>query len=141
MPRPLDEVFRFFSDASNLELLTPAWLKFKILTPPPIAVASGTHIQYRLSWHGIPLRWTTEITRWNPPHDFEDIQLSGPYKLWHHTHRFQARDSGTQLTDVVEYALPFGFLGQIAHALQVRRSVEQIFDYRYQRIEEMFGRR
>jgi len=141
VPRPLDEVFRFFSDASNLELLTPAWLKFKILTPPPIAVASGTHIQYRLSWHGIPLRWTTEITRWNPPHDFEDIQLSGPYKLWHHTHRFQARDSGTQLTDVVEYALPFGFLGQIAHALQVRRSVEQIFDYRYQRIEEMFGRR
>jgi ligand-binding SRPBCC domain-containing protein len=141
VPRPLDEVFRFFSDASNLELLTPAWLKFKILTPPPIAVASGTHIQYRLSWHGIPLRWTTEITRWNPPHDFEDIQLSGPYKLWHHTHRFQARDSGTQLTDVVEYALPFGFLGRIAHALQVRRSVEQIFDYRYQRIEEMFSRR
>jgi hypothetical protein len=139
VPRPLDEVFAFFSDAKNLEILTPAWLKFKILTPGPIAIAPGTHIQYRLSWHGIPLRWTTEITRWNPPTDFEDIQLSGPYKLWRHTHRFRAHNGGTQMSDTVEYALPFGFLGRIAHALQVRRNVEKIFDYRYERIQQMFG--
>jgi len=139
VPRPLDEIFAFFSDASNLEILTPAWLKFGILTPGPIAIASGAQIQYRLSWHGIPVHWTTEIMRWNPPHDFEDIQLSGPYKLWHHKHRFREQEGGTQITDAVEYALPLGFLGRIAHALQVRRNVETIFDYRYDRIREMFG--
>jgi ligand-binding SRPBCC domain-containing protein len=138
VPRPLDAVFEFFSDARNLEVLTPAWLKFKILTPAPIRIAAGAHIQYRLSWHGVPLRWTTEITRWNPPHDFEDIQLSGPYKLWRHTHRFLADNGGTRMTDIVEYALPFGFLGRAAHALQVRRNVEKIFDYRYDRIQEIF---
>ncbi len=139
MPRPIEEVFAFFSDASNLEVLTPAWLNFKILTPTPITVAAGVHIQYRLSWHGIGLRWTTEITRWNPPHDFEDIQLSGPYKLWRHTHGFRAHNGGTEMTDSVEYALPLGFLGRVAHAVQVRRNVESIFDYRYDRIQQMFG--
>jgi ligand-binding SRPBCC domain-containing protein len=139
VPRPLDEVFAFFSDARNLETLTPAWLKFHVLTAPDI-IAAGVHIKYRLAWHGIPLRWTTEITRWNPPHDFEDIQLSGPYKLWRHTHQFQTRDGGTHMTDAVDYALPFGFLGRLAHALQVRRNVEKIFDYRYDRIQQMFGR-
>ena len=138
MPRPLDEVFAFFSDARNLETLTPAWLKFHVLTAPD-TIAAGVHIQYRLAWHGIPLRWTTEITRWNPPHDFEDIQLSGPYKLWRHTHGFQARDGGTHMTDAVDYALPLGFLGRLAHALQVRRNVEKIFDYRYDRIQQLFG--
>jgi hypothetical protein len=138
VPRPLQEVFAFFSDARNLELLTPDWLKFHVLTMPN-RIATGVHIQYRLKWHGIPLRWTTEITHWNPPSDFEDIQLSGPYRLWHHTHRFQDLNGGTQMTDVVEYELPFGFLGRIAHALQVRRNVEMIFDYRRDRIQEMFG--
>jgi ligand-binding SRPBCC domain-containing protein len=139
VPRPLDEIFAFFSNPSNLEILTPAWLKFKILTPGPVTIATGTHIQYRLSWHGIPLRWTTEITRWNPPVDFEDVQLSGPYKLWRHVHRFQAHSGGTQMTDIVEYALPFGLLGRVAHAMQVRRNVEKIFDYRHESIEQMFG--
>jgi ligand-binding SRPBCC domain-containing protein len=138
VPRPLAEVFAFFSDARNLELLTPAWLRFHVVAAPN-QIASGAHIRYRLGWHGIPFRWTTEITRWNPPHDFEDIQLSGPYKLWRHTHSFREQDGGTQMTDVVEYALPFGFLGRIAHAVQVRRNVETIFDYRYERIREKFG--
>lgn len=138
MPRPREEVFAFFSDARNLELLTPDWLRFHVQTIPR-AIATGVHIQYRLKWHGIPLRWITEITRWNPPHDFEDIQLSGPYKLWHHRHRFQELNGGTEMIDVVQYALPFGFLGRIAHALQVRRNVEQIFDYRHARIQDMFG--
>lgn len=139
MPRSLHEVFEFFSNAQNLEILTPAWLKFKIMTPTPIAVALGTHIQYRLSWHGIPLRWTTEITRWNPPHDFKDVQLSGPYKLWRHAHFFEDRDGGTYMKDIVDYALPLGFLGQIAHAVQVRANVKAIFDYRYDRIQQIFG--
>lgn len=138
MKRPLAEVFAFFSDARNLELITPDWLKFQVLTAPA-RIESGVHIQYRLKWHGIPLRWTTEITRWNPPHDFQDIQLSGPYKLWHHTHSFEERNGGTQMRDVVEYALPFGLFGSLAHWLQVRRNVEQIFDYREERVRAMFG--
>lgn len=138
VPRPLEEVFAFFSDARNLERLTPGWLKFQVLTIP-VRIGAGVHIQYRLKWHGIPLRWTTEITRWNPPREFEDIQLSGPYKLWRHTHRFSEQNSGTHMTDDVEYALPFGLLGSIAHSLQVRRNVAAIFDYRYDRIQEMFG--
>jgi hypothetical protein len=139
VPRPLDDVFQFFCDARNLELLTPDWLKFRVVTLPA-EIATGVHIRYRLVWHGIPLRWITEITRWNPPHDFEDVQLSGPYKLWRHQHGFEALDGGTRMTDHIEYALPLGPLGRIAHALQVRRNVETIFDYRFARIQEKFGK-
>ncbi len=139
VPAPLETVFAFFSDAMNLELLTPSWVKFKVLTPAPIKMAAGTHIQYRLGWHGVPLKWTTEITRWEPPHAFEDIQLSGPYRLWHHTHRFEGINGGTRMTDIVRYALPFGLLGRAAHALAVRKNVASIFEYRHARIQEMFG--
>jgi ligand-binding SRPBCC domain-containing protein len=136
---PLDEIFDFFSNAGNLEHLTPPWLKFKILATP-LRMEEGTKIQYRIGWHGLPLRWTTEILRWKPPHEFVDLQLSGPYKLWHHTHRFQAERGGTRITDIVQYALPLGPLGWIAHALWVKKDVEKIFDYRQARIEEMFGK-
>ena len=135
----LEDTFAFFSDAKNLEELTPPWLHFRILTAGPIEIAAGTLIRYRLSWHGIPLRWTTRITRWEPPANFEDLQLSGPYKLWHHTHSFEAVRGGTMLRDKVLYKLPFGALGRLVHALWVRRSVEQIFDYRHQRIRALFG--
>jgi ligand-binding SRPBCC domain-containing protein len=137
VPRPLPEVLEFFSNAGNLEILTPAWLRFKILAIP-ISMTAGTKIQYRISWHGLPLRWTTEILRWEPPREFVDLQLSGPYKLWHHTHRFEEERGGTRITDIVQYALPLGPLGWMAHALWVKRDVERIFDYRVARIEEMF---
>jgi len=138
IPRPLAEVFAFFCDARNLENLTPPWLGFRILTAGPIHIAAGTKIRYRLSWHGIPVTWTTEIRRWEPPHRFIDVQLSGPYRLWHHTHRFAPLGGGTLMTDVVRYRLPFGIIGRIMHALKVRRDVERIFDYRFQRISEQF---
>jgi ligand-binding SRPBCC domain-containing protein len=136
--RPLAKVFDFFSNAQNLELLTPPWLKFRILTPPG-EMRPGTLIKYRISWHGLPMRWTTEIETWQPPHRFSDVQLSGPYKLWHHTHLFEADGDGTCISDIVQYALPFGPLGRIAHALWVKRDVERIFEYRRQRIAERFG--
>ena len=139
VPSSLETVFAFFSDATKLELLTPSWVKFKVVTPAPIKMAVGTTIQYRLVWHGVPLRWTSEITRWEPPHAFEDIQLSGPCKLWHHTHRFEEVAGGTRMTDIVRYALPFGLLGRAAHALSVRRNFATIFEYRRARIQEMFG--
>jgi hypothetical protein len=139
IPRPVEEVFAFFSDARNLEVITPPWLGFRILTPRPIHMATGTKLRYRIGLHGIPLRWTTEIRRWDPPHRFVDVQLSGPYKLWHHTHRFETHEGGTRITDVVRYRLPFGWIGRVVHALMVRRDVERIFAYRFQRIGELFA--
>lgn len=139
IPRPLGEVFAFFCDARNLAALTPPWLGFRILTAGPIRIAVGTKIRYRLDWHGAPVKWTTEIRRWEPPHRFIDVQLSGPYRLWHHTHGFVERGGGTLMTDVVRYRLPFGIIGRLAHALKVRRDVEQIFDYRSRRISELFA--
>jgi ligand-binding SRPBCC domain-containing protein len=138
-PRPLAEVFAFFSDARNLADITPPWLGFLMLTPGAIRMAPGTKISYRLRVHGIPVRWTTEIRQWRPPHRFVDVQLSGPYALWHHTHRFETLNGGTRMSDVVRYRLPFGPLGRLVNALVVRRDVKQIFDYREQRIRELFG--
>ncbi len=137
--RPLQEVFAFFADARNLEELTPAWLGFKILSMNSDSIAEGTEICYRLHLHRIPIHWRTEIRRWNPPHRFVDVQRSGPYKLWHHTHRFEAHGDETRMIDVVRYVLRFGVLGQIAHTLKVRSDVQQIFDYRRRRIDELFG--
>ena len=139
IPRPIDEVFVFFSDARNLEEITPSWLGFRILTPGPIRIAGGTRIRYRLRLHGIPVGWETEIREWNPPSRFVDVQLRGPYQLWHHTHRFEPKDGGTLMTDIVRYRLPLGIIGRVVHHLKVRRDVERIFDYRAEQIQEVFG--
>ena len=88
LPRLRDEVFPFFAEARNLETLTPAWLKFEVLTPAPIAMRPGMPIDYRIRVHGLPIRWRTEIAEWDPPRRFVDVQLRGPYTLWHHTHTF-----------------------------------------------------
>jgi len=136
LPRPLDEVFPFFADARNLEELTPAWLSFTVLTPEPIPMAVGTTIDYRLAWRGIPLRWRSEIAAWEPPHRFVDRQLRGPYRLWHHEHRFEERNGGTDVIDVVEYAV---WGGAIAVNLGVRRDIQRIFDFRRARLVEIFG--
>ncbi len=137
LPRPLDEVFSFFADARNLEAITPPWLKFEVLTPPPIPMRAGTLIDYRIRVHGIPIRWRTEIAEWQPPHRFVDVQLRGPYTLWHHTHLFEERDGGTLCRDHVRYR-PRG--GALMNWLFVRRDVERIFQYRRQRLEELLGR-
>jgi hypothetical protein len=137
IPQPIDEVFAFFSDARNLEEITPSWLGFHILTPGPIQIAKGTRIRYRLRLHGIPVDWETEIRRWNPPNLFIDVQLEGPYQLWHHTHRFEPKDGGTLMMDIVRYRLPFGIIGRFVNRLKVRRDVERIFDYRAQHIQKV----
>ncbi len=137
--RPLEEVFAFFSDAGNLAELTPPWLGFRILTPQPIRLKAGARIQYRIGLHGLPVSWTTEIRHWEPPHRFSDVQLSGPYRLWHHTHRFEAHGDRTRMTDVVRYRLPFGILGRIVRRLVVQRDLERVFDYRVERVKELLG--
>jgi hypothetical protein len=139
VPRALPEVFAFFSRAENLETLTPSFLHFKILSVSPQPVQEGTLISYSLRLHCIPLRWTSKIIEWEPPHKFVDLQLRGPYKLWHHEHRFEARDGGTLITDTVTLALPFGMLGQIAYKLRVHAEVNEIFAFREKKIRALFG--
>ena len=130
LARPLDEVFAFFGDAANLEAITPAFLRFRILTPLPIEMRAGARIEYALSLFGVPLRWDTRITEWRPGERFVDEQESGPYALWRHTHEFEAQGGATIVRDRVEYALPLGPLGRAARALFVARALDRIFDFR-----------
>jgi ligand-binding SRPBCC domain-containing protein len=127
---PLEEVFTFFSDAENLEKITPRELNFHILTPLPIEIGLGTLIEYRLSLWCIPIYWKTKITKWNPPYEFEDTQLSGPYKQWIHLHRFtKLNDQVTLMEDCVRYRLPLEPLGDLALPL-IKLQLDRIFDYR-----------
>jgi ligand-binding SRPBCC domain-containing protein len=137
IPRPLADVFPFFADAGNLEVITPAALHFRILTPRPIAMRPGTQIDYRLSLLGVPFQWRTRIESFEPPHRFTDVQERGPYQRWHHTHEFTDQDGGTWMIDRVEYQLHLGPIGRLANALFVQRQLKQIFDYRYLAIERL----
>jgi ligand-binding SRPBCC domain-containing protein len=139
IPAALDEVFAFFADARNLERITPGWLRFRVLTPDPIEMKTGTRISYRLRIAGIPVRWDTRIAAWEPGRSFVDCQERGPYSLWEHTHTFESLAEGVLMEDLVRYALPFGALGRLAHALWVRSALAQIFDHRFERICEIFG--
>jgi len=136
--RPIDDVFEFFSRASNLESITPPWLNF-LITEAPENIREGSLIKYRLRLHGIPVRWTTKIIAWEPPLRFVDVQVSGPYSLWHHEHRFSAENGGTKMEDEVRYSLPLGPLGRLAHWMMARRDVQTFFDYREKKIRELFG--
>ncbi|MEZ5063496.1 MAG: SRPBCC family protein [bacterium] len=139
IPRPREEVFAFFSDARNLERLTPEFLNFRILTPGRIEMRPGALIDYELRLHGLPVRWRTRIERFEAPRTFVDLQLSGPYRLWHHTHEFLEVAGGTQMRDAVDYELPAGPIGEIAHELWVKKQLERIFSYRWQAVESVFG--
>jgi ligand-binding SRPBCC domain-containing protein len=137
IPRPLAEVFPFFADAGNLEAITPEFLNFRILTPRPIPMHPGSLIDYQIKLFGVPLNWRTRIEEFEQPHRFVDVQLRGPYKLWHHTHEFREVEGGTLMTDRVRYQLYLGPLGWLAHALWVRRTLARIFDHRRQTIERL----
>ena len=140
VPRPIEDVFRFFSNADNLQEITPGWIHLRILSVEPSPLRKGTLLRYALRWRIFPIRWTTEIIEWEPPHRFVDVQLKGPYKMWRHEHRFVAEGGGTRILDEVQYALPFGMLGQVAHAVKVKKDLERIFGYRRSVIEQRFGR-
>ena len=136
LPQPLADVFDFFSEARNLEELTPPWLRFQVLTPEPIEMREGLKIDYRLRLRGIPLRWQSEITKWDPPRLFVDEQVRGPYRVWIHEHRFKERDGGTLAEDNVRYAVIGGW---IADRIAVRRDLRKIFQYRCDRLGQIFG--
>jgi ligand-binding SRPBCC domain-containing protein len=137
--RPIKEVFDFFADAVNLERITPPELNFQITTPQPIDIKKGTLIEYQLKLRGIPVKWKTEITDWNPPHSFVDTALKSPYKQWIHLHSFEEGKNGeTIMQDRVRYRLPFEPLGDLAH-WYVKKELKYIFDYRYKVIKEIFN--
>ena len=134
LPRPREEVFAFFADAANLERLTPPWLHFHIVNPE-IVIRQGVLIDYRLRIHGMPLRWQSEISRWDPPRVFVDEQRKGPYRRWVHTHTFEEERGGTRVGDSVEFEAPFEWLtGRF-----VMRDVRAIFAFRQQALAKIFS--
>jgi ligand-binding SRPBCC domain-containing protein len=135
VPRPREEVFAFFSRAENLEALTPHWLHFSILSPGPIEMKAGTRIRYRLRLHGIPLRWESEITAWEPPYRFVDEQRRGPYRRWIHEHEFLEHGGGTTVRDTVQYSVAGGLLVQ---RLFVAPDLDGIFEFRRKKVAEIF---
>ena len=135
--RDLDDVFSFFAEAANLGRITPPELNFRIRSALPVDMQAGAVIEYVIKLYGIPMRWRTLITDWNPPYSFEDTQIAGPYRKWVHTHTFERSGDTTVITDKVVYALPFGFLGRLGHPL-VKRQLNRIFSYRSSVIARIF---
>lgn len=135
--RPIEPVFEFFSQAENLGLITPPWMHFRMRTPGPIEMQEGTRIEYTIRLAGVPLAWRTRIGEWEPGKGFVDVQERGPYASWSHRHEFRPQAGGVWMLDRVDYRLPLGPLGRLAHVLFVRATLSAIFDYRYQRVREI----
>lgn len=137
--RPLKEVFDFFSEAENLNKLTPPELYFKIITPSPIIIRQGTIIDYKIKLNGISFHWKTEITVFENQKRFVDTQLKGPYKVWIHEHSFEEREGKTYMKDVVQFLSPGWVLEPIINKLFVEKKVKAIFEYRQKILSELFN--
>lgn len=136
LPKPISQVFEFFSEPRNLERLTPPWLRFEVITPAPIEMRAGARIDYRLRLRGIPIRWQSEITVWEPPLRFVDEQRRGPYRQWIHEHRFEESGDHTLATDHVRYAVPGGAL---VNRLFVAPDLKRVFAYRVEQMNRIFA--
>jgi len=133
-------VFGFFQSPHNLKHITPPWLNFTVKSATADIVERGTRICYTIRWFGLPMRWESLIARYDKGVAFADEMLQGPYRYWYHTHEFKAVPGGVEMTDRVEYELPLGWLGRIAHAVMIRRQLEAIFDFRAREIARILGR-
>jgi len=129
LPVAIDRVFPFFARAENLERITPPELRFRMVTPGPVAIEEGTLIDYQLRLYVVPFRWKSRISIWEPPYRFVDEQLAGPYRAWIHTHEFTKTPNGTIITDHVQYRLPLFPIGELSYPL-VRLQLARIFSYR-----------
>ena len=136
LPKKVDELFPFFATARNLEELTPPLLNFRIATPGEIQMSVGTVIDYNLRVHGLPLRWKSLISLWDPPYQFVDEQLKGPYRYWIHRHSFEDRGTETLVHDSVRYQV---YGGRLIHDLFVKRDLIKIFTFRQEKLLELFS--
>ena len=135
----MDEAWLFFSSPGNLSKITPSHMGFQITSGTPAKMAPGQIITYRVSpFPGFTTNWVTEITHVSEGKYFVDEQRFGPYRMWHHEHHFEAQGEGVLMTDRVSYKLPFGWLGKLAHALFVKRQLQQIFAFREEFLDKMF---
>ena len=138
VPGTLETVFEFFNQPENLERLTPDSLKFNMLTPSPVAMHNGAVFDYTIGLFGIPMRWTSVITNYDPPHQFVDIQLKGPYAYWHHSHSFESTAEGVDVIDEIHYEIGFSLLGKVLLRPLIQRQLESIFAFRGQAIDRLF---
>ncbi len=139
LARPPGEVFAFFADPYNLEKITPAFLRLRVADVSTPTMQDGTCINYRLSLHGVPLRWQSRIDDWDPPRGFADVQTRGPYQFWHHTHEFEPYKGGTIVRDRVRYQLPLGTIGGLVAGRLVGRDLKTIFAFRRRKMQEFFS--
>lgn len=135
--RPLKETFAFFENPANLGKITPPWLSFNIVTKD-VAMQQGAQFDYVIRWLGLPMKWRSLISSYEPPHVFEDEQVIGPYKTWHHRHTFSQTANGVIVGDHLEYSLPLGPLGAIAQAVMVKRQLQEVFRFRQSALSKIF---
>jgi ligand-binding SRPBCC domain-containing protein len=137
--RSIDEVFSVFQDPYNLAKITPPSLRFRVTSKQKVVMCKGAEIEYTIRWLGVPMNWKTVIAEYNPPFEFVDQQARGPYRLWRHRHSFFPTADGVRVCDQVDYALPLGPLGRVAHRFVVAQQLRAIFRYRQAKLSELFG--
>jgi ligand-binding SRPBCC domain-containing protein len=140
-PVSIMRAFEVFENPYNLAKITPPWLNLKVVNREQVIVRAGAEINYVIRWMGLPIKWKTRITSYNPPHGFVDEQESGPYILWRHQHLLEECVDGARISDFVTYQLPLGPLGRIAHGLAVKGQLLEIFRFRQRAIAELLGGR
>lgn len=141
LPISINEAWEFLSNPKNLKTITPDYMGFDILSGADRPMYAGQIIQYIVTpVLGIKTKWVTEITHVIDKHYFVDEQRFGPYSLWHHKHFLKPIDNGVEMEDIIDYKIPFGFLGQMMHPILVRPKLEEIFNYRTKRLEGLFGK-
>lgn len=142
VPISLPQLWEFIASPHNLKEITPDYMNFKVNDSKQATIMyPGMMITYKVSpLLGIPLDWCTEITHVEHMKFFVDEQREGPYTIWHHQHHLKEIEGGVLMSDIVHYKVPFGFIGKIANQLFIKRQLRQIFDYRFQKVEELFGK-
>jgi ligand-binding SRPBCC domain-containing protein len=139
IPASIEVCWDYFSSPHNLKEITPPSMGFVVRSEVPQKMYEGLMISYTVKpLLGILLNWVTEIKTVKQLEFFVDEQRIGPYKIWHHEHHFKQVDGGVEMTDIVTYVLPFGFLGRCLHPWLVRPKLEHIFSYRFKKVEEIF---
>ncbi len=137
VPREIPAVFSFFRDPHNLALITPPWLNFRVRELSDASVRQGTRIGYTIKWLRLPMKWDSLIDRYEEDVCFADRMIRGPYRSWHHLHHFESVSGGVAMTDRVEYEMPLGLFGDLAHSMRVKRQLQAIFEYRAHKIPQL----